>query len=292
MITGDAKTALDSAKAADAFNPNNHPGCNGKIYQCADGKDNDADKLIDAMDPECTGPCDNDESSLLLDIPGVNMDPCKQDCYWDQNSGGGNDKCEWTHKCDPENPGGNLKPKCVYDPTYTKCPKAQVPQCIKFCLPLTPNGCDCFGCCYIYTNGKPSKKPVFLGTGATCTVKTPQNCNTCTQVKGCTNACGKCEICLGKKLSDLPKECFPTKADAGTKPKDAGTKPKDAGTKPKDVGGSTSDNGFPTLDMGTSPGDGGGGTPMCPPGLKTCITNAQCPLDHYCITGCCIRTVQ
>ncbi|HVR61648.1 MAG TPA: hypothetical protein VMU50_07095, partial [Polyangia bacterium] len=73
--------------------------------QCSDGIDNDGDGLIDYDDPECVGPLDNDEGSFATGIPGDNVDPCKQDCFFDGNSGMGNDGCDWQLKCDPLNTG-------------------------------------------------------------------------------------------------------------------------------------------------------------------------------------------
>ena len=46
--------------------------CGGSGCACSDGKDNDGDGLIDGMDPECTGPLDNDEGSFATGIPGDN----------------------------------------------------------------------------------------------------------------------------------------------------------------------------------------------------------------------------
>ena len=69
--------------------------------QCSDGLDNDGDGKIDYADPECVGPLDNDESSFATGIPGDNSDACKQDCFFDGNSGMGDDHCLWQLKCDP-----------------------------------------------------------------------------------------------------------------------------------------------------------------------------------------------
>ena len=69
--------------------------------QCSDGKDNDGDGKIDFGDPECVGPLDNDEGSFATGIPGDNSDACKQDCFFDGNSGAGDDGCDWQLKCDP-----------------------------------------------------------------------------------------------------------------------------------------------------------------------------------------------
>jgi hypothetical protein len=243
----------------DGFNPNNQVYCHGKLYACSNLLDDDGDKLIDAQDPECTGPCDNSEGSFELEIPGVNRDACKQDCYWDYDSGAGNDDCDWNHKCDPKSPGANLK--CPYDATYTACTDPQSQTCLDICLPITPNGCDCFGCCEIYVNGQKYAETVFLGSGVGCTASTPQNCAACTQQTSCMNDCGPCELCLGKTINDLPAWCFG--------PKDAG--PTD-GTPPDGQG--------PVIPL-----------PWCDPGVIPCLDNSQCPASYYCITGCCKLTI-
>jgi hypothetical protein len=120
--------------------------------QCSDGIDNDGDGKIDYDDPECVGPLDNDESSFATGIPGDNMDSCKQDCFFDGNSGMGDDGCLWQLKCDPQ----SIEAKCPYDANYAsqhtnECSvsASQTQACIDHCQPLVPNGCDCFGCCVI-----------------------------------------------------------------------------------------------------------------------------------------------
>jgi hypothetical protein len=41
---------------------------------------------------------DNDESSFATGIPGDNIDTVNQDCFFDGNSGGGDDGCD-IHVC-------------------------------------------------------------------------------------------------------------------------------------------------------------------------------------------------
>ena len=67
-------------------------------YYDGDFADFDGDGKIDLADPECVHPCDNDEGSFATGIPGDNVDACKQDCFFDGDSGMGNDGCEWNFK--------------------------------------------------------------------------------------------------------------------------------------------------------------------------------------------------
>jgi len=104
---------------------------------CSDGKDNDGDGLIDGLDPECTGPWDNDEGTFATGIPGDNVDPKWQDCFFDGNSGAGDDGCRYSTKC------------LTGELALTDKDCTLTASCLKFCAPLTPNGCDCFGCCTV-----------------------------------------------------------------------------------------------------------------------------------------------
>jgi len=223
--------------------------------QCTDGIDNDGDGLIDAFDPQCTGPLDNDESSFATGIPGDNSDPCKQDCFFDGNSGSGNDGCLWNLACDPANPGA---PDCPYDPDKNNCPPPPSQKCLDSCSGLTPNGCDCFGCCQITL---PDKTTVTVELGDGCDqahLTDPNFCKPCTQQQGCLNPCDPCEICLGK--TELPPECTPDGGAGG-------------------AGGAGS----------TSNGAGGGISSTCPSGEQPCNQNNPCPVNYYCLTGCCIQ---
>jgi hypothetical protein len=174
--------------------------CQGHLYECADCIDNDGDGVADAKDSQCLGACDNTEDSYFPNMPGANNAPCKADCYFDQDGGSGNDDCYWQHECDPLevspdfNPEGN---KCEYDPDssipgYTgTCETAfatQSQDCLDYCLPLTPNGCDCFGCCSI----PGAATTVWLGSLVnkvpTCTINSvsdPTLCKPCTVVPSC-----------------------------------------------------------------------------------------------------------
>lgn len=254
--------------------------CQGKTYQCGDTMDNDNDGLVDWQDPDCLGPCDNSENGLQLNIPGGDGPACFLDCYWDGNSGTGNDGCFWNHECDTLDPEGAA---CTVD-TNAKTPgtplscqellEHQPASCLAVCPQLVPNGCDCFGCCVLYKGGV-EYGPVWLGTidpntkQNTCKMTelgTPNQdtaCAPCTQVQNeCFNGCGRCELCIGKGPEDLPPDCFP--------PPDGGPPPPDGGPPPP---------------------DGGPPPPQCTDGMQPCGLPGQalCPIGSYCLTGCCIQ---
>ena len=223
--------------------------------QCSDGKDNDGDGLIDYFDPECISPADNDERSFATGIPGDNIDACKQDCFFDGNSGMGDDGCLWQLQCDPQ----SVEPKCPYSMQYANqhtdtcsVSASQSQRCIDTCRKWVPNGCDCFGCCVV----PGASTPIRLA--ATCTAAdfgNPMKCPPCTQVTQCSNPCERCEVCLGKPT--VPADCTAT-PDAGT---DSGT---DSGT----------------------PGGCEGYTP-CGPGTAN-PDPLSCPANTFCLTGCCV----
>jgi hypothetical protein len=233
------------------------------MTECSDGKDNDGDGLIDSADPECTGPADNDEGTYATGIPGDNIDACKQDCFFDGNSGMGDDGCQWQLECDP----ANKNTRCPFSQAYVdkhtmECSvsASQSQKCIDNCRKYVPNGCDCFGCCVV--PGAPN--PIRLDP--TCTAKDfgdPTKCSPCTQVTQCINKCDPCEICVGKPT--VPAYC-----------------------------GKGPDGG--TYDGGTDappPPDGGYGVPTCSDGVScTPGTEAVCPTGYGCVTGCCLPVVQ
>lgn len=243
--------------------------CQGHVYACGDLVDNDLDGLVDSLDPDCLGPCDNTEDSLFGGIPGQTGPACKVDCYFDQDSGPGNDNCYWSHECDPNEVAPTFYPEpaegdqCEYSgpgtvlpPTGKTCAELNAEQsqaCHDYCGPLTPNGCDCFGCCELPAN---SGAFVWLGSegvdGTTvCTLDKlgdPTICHPCAPVADCLNDCDPCEVCIGK----------------------------------------------PTPDPGCNPGSGGAGGgsgSQCPQGVQECgqPNQAACPNLFACVTGCCIE---
>jgi hypothetical protein len=257
--------------------------CQGHEYECGNCLDDDGDGIIDSADPDCLGPCDNSEDNLDLEIPGIGA-TCNRDCYFDQDSGSGNDDCSWNLRCDPLGPG--TRPSglsCPYDDTRT-CVDTQSEMCLDFCGPLVPNGCDCFGCCEIPGG---SGSFVFLGSvpepgSEPCTIENaddPSSCRPCEPTTACFNACGRCELCLGR--TELPPECFPPPP-----PVDAGipTFPDGAIMTLPDGGAIPPPDGGPMIDAGPPP------PPRCPVGQQACglPTDPACPDGYYCLTGCCI----
>jgi hypothetical protein len=237
--------------------------CTAGSAQCNDCVDNDADGKIDGFDPECTGPLDNDESSFATGIPGDNIDPVQQDCFFDGNSGAGNDGCN-QHVCcllgamskaecttlvtgivnNPQTVGNNYNK----DECFAPLGSVAVPQqCKDVCGPITPPGCDCFGCCTecddqgcvdIVLN--PAVSPDCDST----TIHDDTKCKPCTKVADCGGGnCGgsTCILCPGQDPSDLPDTC---------------------------------------------------NTPTCPIGTMPCDAAGQCPEGTYCSTGCCIGIIQ
>lgn len=205
------RSSLDAAPAGDASNAGmdatgagdstiSQPArCSGKVCACDNGQDDDSDDLVDGLDPECTGDADDDESSFATGSRNADDGLCL-DCYWDQNSGRGDDACLYPTQC--------LYGSEPTMPTPGGCSSCEAGQrCVDKCVPSTPNGCDCFGCCEI-TRADASRVSVVLT--AQCSLANlddAENCPRCVQNTQCANPCGICELCPGRTVSDLPAEC-------------------------------------------------------------------------------------
>ncbi|WP_428265469.1 hypothetical protein [Haliangium sp.] len=165
--------------------------------QCSDGIDNDNDGFVDGFDVHCVSALDNDESSFATGIPGDNKSPSHQDCFFDGNTGAGNDGCDIDQCC--------LLGTC---PVGQDCTVTQ--ECIDKCAPGAPIGCDCFGCCTI-CNGADCKD-VLLGEAIDCQVDNladDATCPSCTKIDACGSDCdtANCIPCPGQTEDDLPPEC-------------------------------------------------------------------------------------
>ncbi len=221
--------------------------------QCTDGLDNDMDGRIDGNDAECVSSLDNDEGSFATGIPGDNRDACKQDCFFDGDSGAGNDGCNWDLHCDMD--GGLVG--CPFRAS-PRCSDPQNATCQRFCLQFTPNGCDCFGCCTIYDAMNVPHDVRLTSQCSVARVNDPMACPPCMKVPSCDNPCGRCELCLGRDPATLPADCG---AGGG--------------------GGSAGDGGGSGL---RCPGD----QVVCGPGG---IDPLMCPPGTFCVTGCCIPSI-
>ena len=188
--------------------------CGGQLYACGDMIDNDGDGFYDLDDPECTSPCDDDEGSFQTGLPGDNMD-CHQDCFFDGNSGHGDDGCNWNLHCDPEDPGAGVGCEYTGGNNCTAPQQAQSQECLDACQPLVPAGCDCFGCCAVEL-GNGDTAAIFLNSGPDCALDNLSACASCTlQTDACGNTCDRdgCELCFGQ--TDLPPWCNGNVCDAG-----------------------------------------------------------------------------
>jgi hypothetical protein len=149
--------------------------CGSVPCACNNGVDDDGDGKGDGFDEECTGALDNDEGTFATGIPGDNSDPKWQDCFFDGNSGAGDDHCRYHADCltgvlPAEDPG------CAVSD-----------ECHDFCSARTPNGCDCFGCCTVQLDDA-SSVSVFIGESCSLeNVGDEVSCPRCTPSTACGN---------------------------------------------------------------------------------------------------------
>ncbi|MFH0903008.1 MAG: hypothetical protein V2A73_20455 [Pseudomonadota bacterium] len=170
--------------------------------QCSDCEDNDNDGLVDGFDPQCSSAADRDEGSFSTGIPGDNQDGTWQDCFFDGNSGSGDDGCR-VHTCCLVT---DCPPKLAGSYDSGSCTVAQ--QCIDFCLGAAPPCCDCFGCCTIcdatgcYTI---MTNPAVAPQCTQATIANPSLCPTCDIDPNCSRPVDPCMLCPGQ--TELPPEC-------------------------------------------------------------------------------------
>jgi hypothetical protein len=231
------------------------PGCTPDTArpQCSNCIDDDSDGSIDSFDMACTTQDDNDESTFKTNNPGDNIDAINQDCFFDGNSGSGDDGCS-IHVCCLL--GATSQAACPigqnqYNPA--SCPPpigtATLPAvCITGCGKLAPPGCDCFGCCTLCDPVTNQCQDIAIHplTSPNCTPDTLSDstrCLRCTKVLSCGRpSCGgsTCILCPGQTPSDLPTTC--------------------------------------------------GGMTSCPAGSASCANGASCPASNYCDASsqCCV----
>jgi hypothetical protein len=207
----DASGGGDDAPPIDALIP---ADCVPGGTQCTDCVDNDSDGHADGYDVECTGAADDDEGDFATGIPGDNIDTVKQDCFFDGNSGSGDDGCEIHVCCLLGAPDAESCPfgPGQYDPA--ECDDAQSANCIDNCVGLTPAGCDCFGCCTMCDAATDECRDIITNpaTAPDCdddSILDPVACPSCVKVDACENPCdpAQCILCPGQDPSDLPPGC-------------------------------------------------------------------------------------
>ncbi len=182
--------------------------------QCTNCVDDDGDALVDGSDPHCSGPLDDDEESFATGVPGDNRDPKKQDCFFDGNSGG----CQ-VHTC-------CLLPEPCDEATYGNfdaerdCDLSQ--GCIDECAPITPPGCDCFGCCTVCAPDTGECHDILINQGVSpdCSVDdlASDDCVKCEKSEACHGGgCDPdaCILCPGQTEDDLPPGCEASECPGG-----------------------------------------------------------------------------
>jgi hypothetical protein len=263
----------------------------GSTAQCSDCIDNDADGKIDGFDPECSGPLDRLEDSFATGIPGDNMDATYQDCFFDGDSGGGNDGCS-QHVCCLLQAGGatpstnddisecmKLAPGSNYNKYQrSKCyaPFGNTPvpsKCTMNCGPLAPPGCDCFGCCTICDSGGCEDLALNPAVSPNCDASNIHDlgpdgvegtgddpCRRCVK----NMDCGAPECAYdGVSCTPCPGQCNDANMN-GTF---------DAGE---------CNPALPTSCNGTS---------TCPDGYVECGADGSCAEGTYCSSGCCVGII-
>ncbi|MDA3864281.1 MAG: MopE-related protein [Deltaproteobacteria bacterium] len=196
--------------------------CTDGGTECSDCIDNNGDGLIDGDDPTCISSSDDNEGQFQTDIPGDNPNDIYgyHDCFIDGNSGAGDDGCQ----LDPCCLIGNNDQYCIDNPP-TDCydesnPHYNPAECIQFCEPYVPVGCDCWGCCTICVDGVCDNIFTAETVSPGCTVDTfhdPDICIRCTPSTECGEPCDPnlCIVCPGMTLEELPDHCITNECPNG-----------------------------------------------------------------------------
>lgn len=227
---GDGGTAVDAPwvdfSDADPNAPDAGPneGCTAMGPQCNNCIDDDSDGFIDGFDPHCTSSQDDDESSFATGIPGDNRDAINQDCFFDGNSGGGDDGCN-VHVCCLLDLGGGDCPADLHPNQFDPEECAPTQECVDNCQPLTPPGCDCFGCCTVCNDDGCFDVLTNPAVAPDCDVDVlddPELCPPCVQSDDCGLPCDtdNCILCPGQDEDDLPPECNMAECPADLTPCD------------------------------------------------------------------------
>jgi hypothetical protein len=238
--------------------------CEPQPAQCSNCKDDDGDGLRDGDDPECISSDDDDEATFATGIAGDNVDAVKQDCFFDGNSGSGNDGCELhiccivptqacyaAHGTPPPGACDNPDARENCTPGVDCCGDLGAPETPGWvnCAAITPPGCDCFGCCTVCRDGLCKDIPLSAVNSAYFVCDSSADLPSCPEcVKstachggGCVLSDDDCVLCPGQTAADLPARC--------------------------------------------------NGVPSCPLGVTPCV-DGGCPDGKFCSSGCCIYQVE
>ncbi|HVW23794.1 MAG TPA: hypothetical protein VHC69_00390 [Polyangiaceae bacterium] len=250
---GNQSTGLGNpGKGAPASHGAKANYCPASGCACSDGIDNDGDGLVDAADPECVGAEDNDEATFATGMPGDNRDPKWQDCFFDGNSGAGDDRCRY--------PTG-----CLTGAIPQTDPSCAITQyCLDHCAAFAPKNCDCFGCCTVPFG----PDTVDSGAGTVDIVLT----KTCTAAKlDDTTACPRC---VKSTTCEPPTNPPPTNPPPTNPPPTSTTPPP---TNPPPTSTTPPENPPP---------------PTCADGSPICSDMQPCVQSLVCVSGCCEPSVR
>ena len=184
------------------------------LARCSNGIDDDDDGLIDGADPECVSPGDPSEERFWSGHYADNIDPAWQDCFFDGNSGSGDDGCRVHTCCSLGASGGE---DCPMDGSFDPARDCfeQAEQCTSFCQRLTPAGCDCFGCCTVCEPGSSDCTDVLVNPDVApdCVADAAGDetrCPPCIKHEECAAPpcdLASCVLCRGQSADDLPEAC-------------------------------------------------------------------------------------
>ena len=209
-VAGDGGADPDAPVAQDSGSDAIPAGCVPGTTQCDDCLDNDQDGEVDGFDIHCTTAVDDDESTFSTKIPGDNTDSNAFDCFFDGDSGPGNDGCD-VHPCCSL--GAATQAQCPINPgTYNPAECTLAQPCIDTCAPALVPGCDCLGCCTLCDETGCRDIQVHPLASPNCTddFSNDTTCQSCVKKTECAVECGdpaSCVLCPGQSADDLPPEC-------------------------------------------------------------------------------------
>ena len=232
---------------------------------CGDGIDNDSDGVIDGFDTECTGPTDDDEGSFATGISGRQHGPKWQDCFFDGNSGGGDDGCRYSTDClTGEIAAGRQGLPASRRAASTSARSAR----------RTAATASAAARCTARRHERAHHPERELRRGR------PRRVPDVRAVRDCNNDCGECELCAGKTVADLPATCG---HDRHRRHRQRRRWRRRHGGMGGEGAGGTGAGG-----NGGSGGTGDDTGYQCDDGVPLCRSNADRDGSHYCTFGCCV----